>query len=595
MRGRARAWRIRGSWLVLLASGLCAIGGCTKRPPLPAKTLRLVSIGKIGSLDPALTTDVYSHIEASRAYETLLEYHFLKRPYQLVPALAAAMPKISADGRLLTFSLRSGVRFQDHPCFAATGGRGRELVAEDFVYSFKRVADPKVASANWWLLDGNVEGLNEWRERGADYAQSVSGLRAIDSLTLEIRLTRRNYQFLQFLAMTPLAAVPREAAEYYGRRFGNHAVGTGPFRLREFNGAQRVSWERNPTYREERYPSEGDPGDAKAGLLRDAGQRLPLVDGVVVEVMVETQPQWLSFIAGKLDLSAIPKDNFAQALGPGKELSAELKAKGIRLYTRPLLDLTYTAFNLREPLLRSNRKLRQAISLAIDTPRLIELFYNGRAIAAQTAIPPGLEGYDPSYRNPYRRFDLSLARKLLAEAGYPGGRGLPPLEYITYEGSSARQMDDFLSQNLAKIGVKLNVTAFSWPQFLSSTKNGKGQVWGVAWAADYPDAENFLQLLYGKNRSPGPNSAVYENPEFDRLYVQALALPPGAARAALYQRMARLAAEDMPWVLGVHRIGYGLVQRWIQNYKPVDASILPQSAKYLRVVPELKASAEVHP
>jgi len=548
---------------------------CTHRKLEPPNTLHLSTEAKIKGLDPIFADDVYAGLQTSQVYETLLQYHYLKRPYVLVPLLADSMPTISQDGLTYTFPIKKGVLFQDDRAFAATEGKGREMTAEDVVYSFKRLADPKLVSSGWWILDGKVAGLNAWREMASrskvtDYTSDVEGLKALDRYTVQIKLTKRSAQFLYSLAMPFTAIVPKEAVETYGKEFLNHPVGTGPFRLAEYNPNSKIIWDKNPTYRKELYPSEGEAGDREAGLMEDAGKSLPLSDRIVVQVMVERQPAWLNFLAGKLDMSAIPKDNFASAITPTQELSQELKAKGIQLTKSPSIDITHGAFNMEDPVLGKNKYLRQAISLAYDEATFINLFFNGRAIPAQGPIPPGLAGYDASLKNPYRQFNIAKARDLMIKAGYPGGQGLGPLEYSTTAETLGRQQAEYAQKMMEAIGVKLKVNSYSWPQFTEAVKNKKAQLWDQAWLADYPDAENFLQLFYSKNATPGPNDSNYSNPEYDRLYEKALTLSDGPERTDLYQKMVAIVVEDCPWIFGSHRLSYVLTQPWLKNYKPND-------------------------
>ena len=560
---------------------------CTRSKNDIPNTLRIASQAKVKGIDPIYADDQYSGNESSRVYEGLLQYHYLKRPYVLVPNLADAMPKVEDAGATYTFKLKQGVLFHDDPAFKETQGKGRELTANDVVYSFMRLADPKNASPGWWVLDGKIKGLNDWREQAskagkADYARPVEGLKPIDRYTLQIKLTAPSAQFLYALAMPLTGVVPREAVEAYGKEFINHGVGTGPFRLKEFNGNSKMVYLRNPTYRKEVYPTEGEASDRASGLLEDAGKPIPFVDQVVVQVMEESQPRWLNFLSGKLDYSVIPKDNFQQAMAPtGKDVSDELKSKNIRLIVSPGLDITHTSFNMADPLLGKNKLLRQALSVAYDDVPAIELFYNGRALAAQGPIPPGIEGYDSTFKNPYRQFNLAKAKELLAKAGFPEGKGLEPLEYATLSDSTSRQMNEYAQKAFGAIGVRLKINTYSWPEFQAAVKNKRGQIWSFAWGADYPDAENFLQLFYSKNVSPGPNDSNYSNPEFDRLYEQALKLQDSPARTALYKKMVALVVEDCPWIFGVHRLGYMLTQPWLKNMKAHDFD--HAMAKYLRV------------
>ncbi|MBI4925188.1 MAG: hypothetical protein HY843_04615, partial [Bdellovibrio sp.] len=402
---------------------LISLVACTfKKKSDPPNTLHLLSIAKIKGLDPIYSDDLYSGTEIGHVYEGLVQYHYLKRPYTLIPNLAEAMPEISKDGKKITFKIKKGVFFQDNPCFKATAGKGRELEAQDFVYSFKRLADPKLTSAGWWVFDGKILGLNEWREENTknkttDYQKEVQGLITPDKYTLQISLKQPSAQFIYSLAMAYSYAVPKEAVEYYGKEFINHPVGTGPFRLEEFNPSSKVVWIKNPTYRKEYYPSEGEPGDKEKDLLNDSGKPLPLSDKIIVYIFEESQPQWLSFLAGKLDYSGIPKDNFDSAITSTKELKSELKTKGIVIYKNANLEITHTSFNMEDPLIGKNKYLRQALSVAHNQEEYNKLFYNYRALSAQGPIPPGLAGYDPDFKNPYRQHNPEKAKELLKRAG----------------------------------------------------------------------------------------------------------------------------------------------------------------------------------
>lgn len=578
----------------VLFFSLALMAGCTLKTQEPPQTLHISIIAKLKGLDPIYTDDLYSGIQVSQPYEALLQYHYLKRPFTLEPLLAESLPQISEDGKKIVFRLKKGVLFQDDPCFKESKGKGREMTSEDVIYSFKRIADPKLSSPGWWIFEDKIVGLNAWREAASkagktDYTAPVEGFKAVDRYTLEINMTKRSYQFLYSLGMAYASVVPREAVEFYGKEFLSHPVGTGPWKLAEYNPNSRLIWKRNPTYRKETYPSEGEPGDQQAGLLADAGKPLPLADQVNVQIMVEQQPTWLNFMAGKLDAISIPKDNFATAIvvKDGKqELAPELRDKGMKLTRAPLLDVTHATFNMTDPIIGKNKYLRQAISLAYDEATFIELFYNGRALPAQGPIPPGIAGYSPGLKNPYRQFNLVKAKELLAKAGYPEGKGLPPLELATLADSVGRQTSEYFQKLMEPLGIKVNVNSYSWPQFQEVMKNKRAHVWEFAWGADYPDAENFLQLFYSKNFSPGPNDGNYLNPKFDELYEQSLALPDSPERTAIYSKMVDILVDDCPWVFGAHRLGYFLTQPWFKNYKPNELD--HRTYKYYRIEPTLK-------
>lgn len=568
-----------GLTIIFLATG----PACSLRHAHDKTAVHLSLPARIKALDPIQQNDVYTGIQISYAFEPLLEYHYLKRPYQLQPRLADTMPEVAKDKVTYTIRVRKGVRFHDDPAFP--GGRGREVTAADFVYSWMRLANPKNTATGWWTLDGKIEGLNEWREAAGksgkiDYDAPVSGLKAVDSHTLVVKLKKPNAVFLHALATLPTSVVPREAAEKYGDGFGQHPVGTGPYVLKENVPGSKLVWERNPNYWPARYPTDGMPGDQEAGLLEDSGQPLPRNDRIITHINEEHMPLWLSFLSGQLDLSSIPKDNFGEALGGGK-LSPELEKKGVRLLTFPQVDLTRVSFNFADPLLAKNKQLRQALSLAFDAGSLIQTFYNGNAIEAQGPIPPGLPGYDAGLRNPWRQTNLDKAKELLAKAGYPGGKGLPTLDFVSVASASSRQVAEFIQRQFASVGVKLNVQAFAWPEYVMRVKNKQGQVWSFGWQAFYPDAENFLQLFYGKNGAPGPNDMNYVNPKFDALYEKAVTILDEKERLSLYRQMARLVVDDTPCIFVAHRTDQLLAQPWLRNVKMHNFAY--DQAKYYRL------------
>tara|TARA_R110000868_G_scaffold86182_10_gene241749 strand:+ start:2203 stop:3981 length:1779 start_codon:yes stop_codon:yes gene_type:complete len=561
--------------LPILALTLLTLFSCTKKEEANEKVLNLVVGSEVKGMDPIYSNDRYSSNETARVYEGLLEYHYLKRPYQLAPNLAEAMPEVSNNGLTYTFKIKKGVKFHDDKAFP--GGKGRELVAEDFVYSIKRLADPKLQGLGWWVIDGKLKGLNEWRDKYAsaekvNYDEVVEGVKALDTYTIQFNLTKPFPQFLYSLAMTFTFATAKEVVEHYGNEFLNHPVGTGPFMLPEFKQTNRIEYVVNPNYREKKFPCDASE-EFEAIAKEYCGKTLPLVKKIVVNIIKEDQPRWLNFQKGNLDYIGIPKDNFDAAVTPTNELATDLATKGIDLLIQPSLDVTYTAFNLDLDLLK-NKKLRQALSLAYDIDTSNKLFYNNRALPAQSLVPPGIAGYIKGYENPYRghgkEADIAKAKKLLAEAGYPEGKGLKELTYDCPSSTVSRQIGEYTKQQFAQIGVKLKVVQNTWPELQKKIDKRQVELWGIAWGADYPDAENFLQLLYGPNRAPGANGSGYDNPEFNRLYASAAVMQDTPERTALYEKMVRMAAEEMPWIYGVHRQNYVLKHSWLKNYVITD-------------------------
>lgn len=571
--------------LCLLGALLAALSGCTESrvgDERPGERVLYGETTRIRGFDPVKAGDVASALAISQIYEGLVQYSYLARPYRVEPNLAESLPDVSTNGLVYTFRIRKGIYFQDDLCFTNSGGKGRELVAEDFVYSMKRLADLKNQSTGYWAFNERIVGLDEFRsaskgESPTDYSAEVAGLKAFDRYTFQIVLKDPYPQLLWVLTMQYAFAVPRECVEYYGHEFVNHPVGTGPFRLKSWNRNYKVEYERNPkwaeTERVERYPDEGEPGDRELGLLEDAGESVPRIDRIVEFVIDDASTQWLKFVTGDLESSGISRDNWNAVIMQDGKLAANLEKKGIRLFTRPTLDVYYIGFNMDDPLVGKNRKLRQAMTCAFDSAKWVR-FYNARVVRAKGPIPPGVGGYEDK-PTPYP-FDLEKAKKLLVEAGYPNG--IDPatgknLQLAVELGSAdpqTREAAELCADFMRKIGIIMMPSFNNWPTYMSKLERRQCQVYWLGWVADYPDAENFLQLFYGPNSSPGPNHSNYANAEFDRLYETIRTMPDSPERTEIYRKMADMIVEDCPWIFMHHPMAYGLHHPWLGNYKPHD-------------------------
>ncbi|MGI4994017.1 ABC transporter substrate-binding protein [Halobacteriovorax sp. GFR7] len=564
---------------------------CTKKVDLSEKVLHLAVTSEVKGMDPIYSNDKYSSNEVGRVYEGLLEYHYLKRPYTLVPNLAESLPEVSEDGLTYTFKIKKGVLFHDDAAFK--DGKGRELVAEDFVYSIKRLADPKLQGLGWWLLQDKVVGLDEWREKNSkkdtvDYTEVVEGLKTLDKYTLQFKLKKQFPQFLYSLAMPFTFVVAKEVVDHYGKEFLNHPVGTGPFMLKEFRqSAKKFTYERNPNFRKKLFPTEAS--DEFKHMLKYAGKEVPFVNKIEVNIIKEDQPRWLNFLKGRVDYIGIPKDNFESAVTPGKGLGDEFAKKGIELSVSPSLDVTYTAFN-HDLKLFHNVDLRRALALAYNVKEFNKLFYNDTALPAQSVVPPGIAGNMPGYVSPYRNRDLEKAKALLAKAGYPEGKGLPEITYDCPSSSTSRQIGELFKKQMAEIGVNIKVVQNSWPELQKKITARQVMLYGIAWGADYPDAENFLQLLYGPNRSPGANGSGYDNPKFNELFAKASIMQDSPERTAIYEQLNKMAAEEVPWLYGVHRQSYLIKHSWLKNYITTDFEA--GQAQYLDIDLEAKKNMQ---
>lgn len=587
-----------------LAGGVLFIWVCGALRPLQAESVYRGETGRISGFDPARAADVYSALAVGNVYEGLLQYAYLERPYRVEPCLASELPRVSEDGLEYTFPIRKGIYFQDNPCFVRSAGRGRELTADDFVYSIKRVANVQVASTGYWVFRDRIVGLDEFRTRSAagplQKDEEVEGLKAVDRHTLRIRLKRPFPALLWVLTMNYAFAVPREAVEFYGADFANHPVGTGPYVLRSHIHNYRIEFARNPKWAEtgrvDRYPAKGAPGDSAAGLLRDAGQPLPLTDRIVQYVIGDPSSQWLLFLSGQLETSGISRDNWDAVVGADRRLSATLTARGIVMEATPALDVAYIGFNMDDAVLGPNRALRQAMMCAFDRTRWIE-FQNGRVMSADGPVPPAIRVRDAD--GSAFPFNLGRARALLAQAGYPGGidpatqRRLELTLELGSGGSDTRETAEVIAAFMEQVGIVIRPSFNNWPTLLKKIEQRRAQMFLMTWVADYPDPENFLQLFYGPNGTPGANRSNYRNTEFDKLYEVAATLPDGAEKRAVYGRMERIVMEDCPWLFLHHSMSFSLRHSWLGNYRRHD---FPYGMyKYYRVDDAARAAWQQRP
>ena len=570
--------------LLLLSLPACSP---SSSPPPPDQTLRFTT-ARLSGFDPARASDEATSLATGKLYEGLLQYAYFDRPYRLEPLLASSMPSVSPDGLVWTFSIRTNVCFADDPCFPS--GKGRPISASDFVYSFLRIADVKTASPGYWLFRGKILGLDDFRAASADLSRPTdfdhppAGLSAPDPSTLVIRLTTPYPQLSWALAMPYAFAVPREAVEFYGSDFPLHPVGTGPYVLASARPNYRYEYRANPKWAETGR-SDSVPPDAPTP---DAGRPLPLAPRIVDSVVSDPSTAWLMFLSGALDRISLSLDQWDSVLDPAGNLRPAIADRGVTLRSAPQLSVSYTAFNMDDPVLGPNKKLRQALVSAFDSGEWLR-FHKGRVQIPNSPLPPSILGA-PSTPHPYA-FDLDRARRLLAEAGYPDGRDPATgrrlsltLDIGSADNTEARQAAELMVAFFDRIGVRLELSFNNWPAFLKKIERRQTQLFTLTWIGDYPDAQNFLQLFYSKNVSPGPNRANYVSPEFDALYERIVALPPDSPeRAALCERAVDVVREDCPWICMGWPRAYILRSPRLRNDLPHDFS--HSSAKYLSPTP----------
>jgi len=550
----------------------------------PAKTLHIVLTSAEMSFDPQFSADAGSDGIIDHIYESMLDYDYLARPVKLVPRTLEAMPVIADDGATYVFRLKRGIFFTPDPAFK---GKPRELTAGDQAYALKRLLDPAVKSPWLWLVDGKIVGAEPVRAAALksgrfDYDAPISGLEVVDRYTLRIRLKTPDLRFLYVFAIPNTAAVAREVVEAYGADFGAHPVGTGPYLLGDYRRSARIVLVANPRFRETTYVPAGPvPRESAAIAAALAGRKLPLVGRIQITVIEEAQAVWLAFIDRELDLlERVPVDFIDQALANG-QLRPDLAAKGIRHETLLRPNTRWTYFNMEDPVVGGYTPeriaLRRAIGMGYDVGEYIRVILKGRGIPAAGPIPPDVAGYDSSLKTEAQRYDPAAARALLDRFGYrdrdgDGYREAPDGTSLVLERWSAptllsRQEDEQWKKNMDVIGLRIVFKKDRLQELRKMARQGKMPMRTDGWNADYPDAENFMQLLYGPSVGQ-ENHARFSLPEFDRLYEAARRLPDSPERVALFDRMTELMVAYAPWRLMEHRIEDHLVQPWVRNYKP---------------------------
>ena len=685
--------KFRWIYLVVMILSLLGCDGHPLNNPHPKKeTKSNILYGSFAeqpkTLDPARSYSSNETQFIAQIYEPPLQYHFLKRPYTLIPLTATELPKAHYLDKnfkplpepivpsqiaytVYRIHIKPHIFYQPHPAFAKdkfgkylyhnltaedldamnvyelkdfpkTGTR--ELTADDYIYQIKRLAHPTAQSPIFGLMSEYIVGLNDFsKQLQKDYQQlvekngerdfldlrkySITGAKVVDRYTYEITIKGEYPQFLYWLAMPFFSPMPWEAELFYnqpGMEDHNisldwYPIGTGPYQLEVNNPNRQMMLVRNPNFHGETYPSEGEAGDREQGLLVDADKALPFVDTVIFNLEKESIPRWAKFLQGYYDTSGISSDSFDQAIRVDKQgdphLTEKLKQHKIHLYTSVANSIFYIGFNMLDDVVGGNseraRLLRQAISIALDYEEFISIFLNGRGIAAQSPIPPGIFGYldGKAGINPYsytwqngqlQRKSLDTAKALLAKAGYPNGydsKSGKPL-VLNYDVPASSGPDDsarfdWLRKQFARLGIELNIRATQYNRFQEKMRTGNAQIFTWGWTADYPDPENFLFLLYGPNgkvKYQGENAANYRNSKFDSLFEQMKTLPNSPKRQKVINQMIEIVRYDAPWIFGFYPKDFILAQVWNRATKPNEMA--NNTIKYVRLDPILRATLQ---
>jgi len=556
-----------------------------------AKVLRVMFNSAETSFDPARISDLYSRTITAHIFESLYGYDHLARPAKVVPRLAEGMPEHNADFTVWTVRLQRGIFFADDPVF---GGKPRPLVAADVVYGFLRSADPANKSPFASEVIGiGFRGLAARRKAAQasgvrfDYDTPVEGLQVVDAHTLRFVLEAPRPRFVTKLTFNSiLPAQAREVVEHYGETIGEHPVGTGPFRLKQWVRSSKIVLARSPQYRNVVYGGQpaADDADGQALLARFKGRRLPMVDQVEVAIIEENQPQWLSFLNAEIDAlvsnaGSVPLE-FAPLAVPNGRLAPNLAKRGVQLHRNLRADSALLYFNMDDPVVGGiapeKVALRRALSLAYDVGREVRLVRRGQAMPAQSPVMPGTRGYDPAFRSSMSAYDPARARALLDLYGYvdrdgdgfrelPDGRPLV-LQMSTEPEQIYRLFNDVWRRCMLDIGVRCDFKIAQWPTNLKSAQGGTLQMWMLGDSAAEPDGQDALRRWYGPEAGQG-NLARFKLPAFDAVFDRMQALPDGPERDALFTELKRIAAVYMPYKVLVHRIANELLHPWVSGYR----------------------------
>ena len=595
----------------------CVVGALLAATRVDAADMRKVMRTPVQSaekgFDCVWESDEMTGTLCDNIFDSLLQYDHLARPIKLQPRAAATLPDISADGKTYTIKLKRGIFFTPDPAFK---GKKRELVASDYVYSIKRMLDPKIKAQWQFLVDGKLQGGNELMEEAKrtgkfDYDKPIPGLEAPDPHTLIIRLVAPDYNLNYILTMPATSAVAREVVEYYGASFGEHPVGTGPYKLADWRRASRVVLEANPDFREDYFESAGsdDPRDASI-IAHLKGKRIPLIGRLEIYPVEEEQPRWLAFLNDDYDYIRPIPTPFIDIAMPGGKLAPNLARRG--MITRPdeVAWITYASFNMNEMIdgkpnvlggyTADKIALRRAISMAYPIDDEISIIEKNQAVRAWSHIAAGMAGYTDE-RTPTLEYNPAKARALLDMYGYvdrdgDGWRDMPDgsplaIDQGTTPDQRARSRNELWRRAMDAIGIRMTFDKVEkMPELRKQAQNGRVQMMSYGWIADYPDGENFLQLFWSKSIG-GANYTMFAMPEFDKLYEKIKVMPDSPERTALYRRMVHMLWVYNPWRVNTLKQGTILIQPWLLGYKKhpfahepwryldIDLAKLPTSLK----------------
>lgn len=569
--------------------------GYAKTPAQADKVLRVAFEAPDDGFDMVKTFNFYSGNVADVIFERLLQYDYLANPVKLVPSTAESLPVIEKNGQVYIFKIKPGIYFTDDPAFK---GKRRELVAEDYVYSIKRILDPKNHAPSFSFIDNKLVGANALVDQAQktgtfNYDAKIDGVKALDKYTIQFTLTQPDYNFPYILAYSTFGATAREVVEYYKDQLGMHPVGTGPYMLSRYVPRSKIELIANPDYRGFvwNFKSTGTAWDNQL-VKQMSGKRMPQIGKVNISIIEEEQSRWLAFQSKQLDFDKVTSSAIPKVLDQNNQLKAEMQKQGIRLYANKEAEITYSMLNMRDPVVGGNSldkiALRRAIAMSFNVNEYIRILRKGQAVKAEMLVPAGINGHNPNYRSSIG-YNPVLANKLLDHFGYKKGpdgyRNLPngkplTLKINTESGTASVMYSELWKKNLDAIGIRADFKVSNFADNLKAATQCQYMMWSGAWHADYPEGENFTQLLYGPNVGRG-NQSCYQSAAYDNLYKQAMQQAP-EKRMPFYEKMSRQIEADGTWILQDTRIRNWLIQPDVQGFKAHP--IMNTNWQYLDIV-----------
>jgi oligopeptide transport system substrate-binding protein len=533
--------------------------------------------------DPQAINDLYSSFIGRVIFDPLYQYDYLARPFRIIPSTAAALPQISDDGMTWIIKVKPGIYFADDPAFK---GKKRELTAADYVYSWKRLIDPKVHAPNIDMVTDRFVGdlaFGKAIAAGANvYDTELEGMRALDRYTIQLKLKQPDFDLLDDLTTLASAAVAREVVELYGdpaHRVMSNPVGTGPYLLKEWRRGQKITLEASPTFREEYFPTSDDPAD-KEIVNAMKGKRIPAIGRIEMNILEEGNSRLLAFVRGELDVAnPVPPDLIYNVLDAHNKLKPDLANRGVRHIQGIQPSITFEYFNMDDPIVggysREQIALRRAVSMAYNVEDEVAIVRQGQGVPSTQMLPPPSIGYDPNFVDKVR-YDPATANALLDKMGYldrdgDGWRELPdgkPFTLTIASPTSAdyRNFDELWKKSLKAIGIRSDFLKQKFPDLLKQARAGQLQMFGLGNTAATPEGFTFFGLLYGPNASLS-NLPRFNLPQFNALYDKGKRMKNGPERDKVIRQLSEIIAVYAPLKLTAYRYDNVLVHPWMIGYK----------------------------